>query len=1046
MGDRPADRPAGEPAGIRTFLIADVRGYTLFTQERGDEAAAKLAARFAGIAREAVEEHGGSVIELRGDEALAVFTSARQAILAATHAQDRFLEETLADPTLPLPVGIGLDAGEAVPVEGGYRGGALNLAARLCGQAGPGEILASQGVIHLARKVDGVRTQDRGELHLKNLTEPVRVFRLISEESDPAIRFREFAPAPPKREVAPIRMARAHPIVAAVVALALLAVIAVPAGIALRSGGGSATIVGDALAKIDVNSGDVTGSVVLASRPGDIATDNASVWVTLPDDGAVDLIDPQTMTVRDTIPVGADPTGIAIGGGSVWVSNGGSSTVSRISQDTDRVVDTIEIPGGGPSGIAVGLGGVWVANSYSATVSRIDPASGKVIATVAVGDRPVDVAIDDRSIWVANAASGTVSQIDPARNVELQQPPVGNGPQAIAAGGGSVWVANALGGTVARLDGSTGAVTRTINVGPSLTGVTLVGGSTWVSQGSQGSIAEIEPGSDSPTVTPLGSEAAAIAPGEGVLWASVRGSVAAHEGGTLTVWGVADFFDTLDPAFAYLPQSWAMLALTNDGLVGFRRTSGLAGASLVPDLATFLPPPTTDGRMYTFTLRAGITYSTGAPVRPEDFRRAIERVFTYADAKGNPSPAVQYYSNIAGANRCGPGRPCDLSGGIVTDDVAGTVTFHLTKPNPDFLYGLALPFAFAVPADTPDTLPKGASIPATGPYFVQTRSVGQKKIVFARNPRFSVWSDARPNGIPDEIVWRFASDPGQPTKEVLASRGDLAWFPPAPQDFEAVATNHAGQFYVTPKPSTFYLSFDTAVAPFDNVSVRRALNFAIDRRKVQKMFGPGSTATCQILPPNFPGYEAYCPYTRDPGTTWTAPDMETAQRLVDRSGTVGMAVQVWTSPDWFPEVADYARDLLIKLGYRAAVKFVSNDAYEAAFFGRPRKAPIGTSGWSSDYPAESGFLGSLATCDAPSNESGFCDRTIDRRIEAATWLQITQPALAHERWASIEHDVMDQAPWVPLVNRSFGSLVSQRLGNFLVSPQWGPLVEQMWVK
>ena len=125
--------PVTGSSGIRTFLIA---------------AAAKLAARFAAIAREVVEKHGGSVIELRGDEALAVFNSARQAILAATHAQDRFLDETVADPTLPLPVGIGLDVGEAVPLEGGYRGGALNLAARLCGQAGPGEILASQGVIH----------------------------------------------------------------------------------------------------------------------------------------------------------------------------------------------------------------------------------------------------------------------------------------------------------------------------------------------------------------------------------------------------------------------------------------------------------------------------------------------------------------------------------------------------------------------------------------------------------------------------------------------------------------------------------------------------------------------------------------------------------------------------------------------------------------------------------------------------------------------------------------------------------------------------------
>jgi class 3 adenylate cyclase len=119
-----ADEGAGKPAGgIRTFLIADVRGYTLFTQERGDEAAAKLAARFAGIAREVVDDHGGSVIELRGDEALAVFDSPRQAIRAATVLQLRFLEETEADPTLPLPVGIGLDAGEAVPLERGYRGG-----------------------------------------------------------------------------------------------------------------------------------------------------------------------------------------------------------------------------------------------------------------------------------------------------------------------------------------------------------------------------------------------------------------------------------------------------------------------------------------------------------------------------------------------------------------------------------------------------------------------------------------------------------------------------------------------------------------------------------------------------------------------------------------------------------------------------------------------------------------------------------------------------------------------------------------------------------
>lgn len=119
--------------------IADVRGYTQFTQERGDEAAARLAARFANIVRKHVGARDGSVIELRGDEALAVFRSPRQAIRAAVELQALLLEETMAAPDLPLPVGIGLDAGEAGPVEGGYRGGARgrSTAGRQLGARGP---------------------------------------------------------------------------------------------------------------------------------------------------------------------------------------------------------------------------------------------------------------------------------------------------------------------------------------------------------------------------------------------------------------------------------------------------------------------------------------------------------------------------------------------------------------------------------------------------------------------------------------------------------------------------------------------------------------------------------------------------------------------------------------------------------------------------------------------------------------------------------------------------------------------------------------------
>ena len=180
------DEQGSDDASIRTFLIADVRGYTLFTQERGDEAAGKLAAKFARLARESVEARNGTLLELRGDEALCVFASTRQAIRAAVDLQARFVEETVADPSMPLAVGIGLDAGEAVEVEGGYRGGALNLAARLCSGAGPGEILASQEVVHLARRVEGVAHLDRGTVRFKGIADPVRVVQLRPEGWDPA--------------------------------------------------------------------------------------------------------------------------------------------------------------------------------------------------------------------------------------------------------------------------------------------------------------------------------------------------------------------------------------------------------------------------------------------------------------------------------------------------------------------------------------------------------------------------------------------------------------------------------------------------------------------------------------------------------------------------------------------------------------------------------------------------------------------------------------------------------------------------------------------
>lgn len=172
------EQPSSE---LLTFLIADVRGYTNFTQEHGDEAAAALTSRFADIVEGAVTSYAGRLIELRGDEALVVFTSARQAIRAAVAIQDRCREAMADDPTLHLKVGVGMDAGEGVAVKGGYRSGALNLAARVCSQAAPGEVLISEGVMHLARKVEGLTFVERKRVQLKGLEEPVRLIEVRHE-------------------------------------------------------------------------------------------------------------------------------------------------------------------------------------------------------------------------------------------------------------------------------------------------------------------------------------------------------------------------------------------------------------------------------------------------------------------------------------------------------------------------------------------------------------------------------------------------------------------------------------------------------------------------------------------------------------------------------------------------------------------------------------------------------------------------------------------------------------------------------------------------
>jgi WD40 repeat protein/class 3 adenylate cyclase len=168
--------PTGE---VQAFLIADIRGYSTFTSRRGAAAAAHLATTFTDLSRDSVAARGGKVLGLRGDEVLAAFPTAGQAVRAALDIQFACAEATAAEPDFPLGVGAGIDLGEAVAVDQ-YHGAAINMAARLCAQAAAGQVLVTATVADAARDDRDLAFTAGATVALKGFEQPVEILEASS--------------------------------------------------------------------------------------------------------------------------------------------------------------------------------------------------------------------------------------------------------------------------------------------------------------------------------------------------------------------------------------------------------------------------------------------------------------------------------------------------------------------------------------------------------------------------------------------------------------------------------------------------------------------------------------------------------------------------------------------------------------------------------------------------------------------------------------------------------------------------------------------------
>jgi peptide/nickel transport system substrate-binding protein len=253
---------------------------------------------------------------------------------------------------------------------------------------------------------------------------------------------------------------------------------------------------------------------------------------------------------------------------------------------------------------------------------------------------------------------------------------------------------------------------------------------------------------------------------------------------------------------------------------------------------------------------------------------------------------------------------------------------------------------------------------------------------------------------------------------------------------------------------------NTKVAPFDNPDVRRAVNEAVDRARLVEILGGPDAAipTCQILPPGFPGYQPYCPYGSgsSPAGPPSEPDLSAAISLVKRSGTRGQSVLVW-APANHAAVATYFAQLLSRLGYRAQAHIVGakggGEYYDA--IGTPgTRAQIGWAGWVRDYTSAADFVRPLFSCagivdgdpSTTSNYSWLCDPDLESAIRTAQRAQQEDPVAGAAAWAAVDRMIVDRDAAVPFANNLELTLLSRRVGNYVFNPQWGVLLDQLWVQ
>jgi peptide/nickel transport system substrate-binding protein len=479
------------------------------------------------------------------------------------------------------------------------------------------------------------------------------------------------------------------------------------------------------------------------------------------------------------------------------------------------------------------------------------------------------------------------------------------------------------------------------------------------------------------------------------------------QGGTITIASGTPPLSA-DQALDFTTQGNELYSTINTALLTFvRGVPGTAGSKLVPALAKSLPTVSNGGKTYTFTLRPGLHYSNGAPIKASDVAYALER-----DLKVPWQAASFISAYVKGGDAYAKGKAKTISG-VTTNDATGKITVTVVAPFAPIVDIFALPGTAPVPQSTPMKNLASTGTIGDGQYMWGPISPGHSYTLI-KNPKFDV--PGLPSGHAAKIVYNVNPNVLANAQAVLNNTADV--FDPGDtlpaSILQQVKTGAADRYQAVPLNSSWYFFFAVNKKPFNNLYARQAVLAAMDLRAFSRLDSGFMSPDCHLIPYGIIGHSSpsSCPFHNPDGP----PNLTLAKQLMQKSGMIGQPVVVYgeeRSPR--RQYLDYYTSVLNTLGFKATEKVVNSGVYFTTI-GAPTLHPqTGFGSWNQDFPNPWDFMELFAGNAGSSLNYGYVNdphynATLNKLDQqppekvASQWSALDQYAVQHGYYAVFGHE------------------------------------------